>query len=333
MFDTYKTQKELAAIFAPSGRENAIINRLLDMAKPFADECQSDALGNLIVRKKGNGKRIMLSAHADSIGLVVTHIEEKGFLRFCRVGGLRLDTLLGVNVVFANGTKGVVCRDGKTKLDDLKEHNCYADIGAESRETALKSVNVGDMAVFSAETYTNCGKIISPYLDDRIGCVVLLQVLSMLNNPVNDVYFVFSTQEEVGLRGAKTAAYGIEPDVGLAVDVTGVGDTPDVKAHMECSLGKGAAIKIRDSSVISHPSIIKWLDSAAKSAKIQTQREVLHSGGTDAGAIHISREGVPSGGVSIPTRYIHSASEMADLSDIDACTRLILSAVNTKIEL
>lgn len=333
MFDTYKTQKELASIFAPAGRETAIMNRLLDMAKPYADECQKDALGNLIVRKKGGGKRIMLSAHADSIGLVITHIEEKGYLRFCSVGGLHLDTLLGANVVFGNGTKGVISRDGKSKIGELKGHDCYVDIGADSKEQAQKHVNIGDMAVFSAETYTNCGKIVSPYLDDRIGCVVLLQVLSMLNNPVNDVYFVFSVQEEVGIRGAKTAAYGIEPDVGLAVDITGTGDTPDAKYQMDCDLAGGAAIKIRDNSVISHPNVIKWLETVAKSGKIKTQREVLPFGGTDAGAIHVSRTGVPSGGVSIPTRYAHSTSEMADLADIDACTRLILAAVNTKIEL
>lgn len=330
MFDTFKTQKELAKVFAPAGRESGLIYHLHDMAKPYADECHIDTLGNLIVRKKGGGKKIMVSAHADSIGLVITHIEEKGLLRFCGIGGLKLELLLGANVIFENGTKGTVFREAKTKLDELKEHDCFIDIGADSRDVARKCVNIGDMAVFYADTYQNCGKIVSPYLDDRIACVILLQALAMLgNNPVNDIYFVFSVQEEVGLRGAKTAAYAIDPDIGLAVDVTGVGDVPAQKAHINCALGKGAAIKIRDSSMISHPGVVAWLESTAKSAKITVQREVLPTGGTDAGAIHISRGGVPSGGISIPTRYIHSPAEMADLSDIDACTRLLLAALNS----
>ncbi|MCL2081282.1 MAG: M42 family metallopeptidase [Oscillospiraceae bacterium] len=333
MFDTFKTQSELAKIFAPAGRERALIYRLLEMAKPYADECNIDTLGNLIVRKKGGGRKIMVSAHADSIGLIITHIKDKGFLRFCRIGGLRLDMLLGSSVVFENGIKGTVRREAKAKLDELKDYECFVDIGAGSKEAALKHVNVGDIAVFSAETYTNCGNIVSPYLDDRIGCVILLQTLAMLDNPVNDVYFVFSVQEEVGLRGAKTAAYAIQPDLGLAVDVTGVGDTPEVKAHMACGLGKGAAIKLRDNSIISHPGVVAWLEGAAKSADIPVQREVLPAGGTDAGAIHVSRGGVPSGGISIPTRYIHSLAEMADLADIDACTRLLTAALNTGAEL
>jgi endoglucanase len=332
LFDTFKTQKELAGIFAPAGRENGIIYRLHDMAKPYADECHIDTLGNLIVRKKGNGKKIMVSAHADSIGLVITHIEEKGLLRFCGVGGLKPELLLGANVIFENGAKGTACREAKAKLDELKVHDCFIDIGADSRDSALKFVNVGDMAVFYAESYQNCGKIVSPYLDDRIGCVVLLQALAMLKDPVNDIYFVFSVQEEVGLRGAKTAAYAIDPDIGLAVDVTLAGDVPSQKAHMSCELGKGAAIKIRDSSVISHKGVIAWLETAAKNAKIPVQREVLPAGGSDAGAIHISRGGVPSGGISIPARYIHSPAEMADLSDIDACTRLLLAALNSSAE-
>jgi endoglucanase len=330
MFDTFKTQKELAGIFAPAGHENALIYRLLEMAKPYADDCRIDTLGNLIVHKKGGGKKIMVSAHADSIGLAVTHIEEKGLLRFCGVGGLKLELLLGASVVFENGTKGTVCREAKSKLDDLKSFDCFIDIGADSREIAQNSVNIGDIAVFFAETYQNCGKIVSPYLDDRIGCVVLLQALAMLGgSPENDIYFVFSVQEEVGLRGAKTAAYAIDPDIGLAVDVTSAGDVPALKAHHNCALGKGAAIKIRDASVISHRGVVAWLETAAKNAKITVQREVLPAGGTDAGAIHISRKGVPSGGISIPTRYIHSPAEMADLSDIDACTRLLLAAINT----
>ncbi len=333
MFDTVKTQRELAAIFAPSGHESQLLNRITEMVKPYADECYSDALGNLIVRKKGTGTKIMLSAHMDSIGLVVTHIDEKGFLRFCPVGGLHIHEILGHTVTFGRGINGVIFAEQKTKVADLKVHHLYVDIGAIDRESALKLVKVGDMGVFSAETYVVGNRIVSPYLDDRIGCVVLLQVLSMLNSPANDVYFVFSAQEEVGLRGAKTAAYGIEPDVALAVDVTLVGDIPECEVPMNCCLGKGAAVKIRDNSLIAHPKVVKWLETVATKAKITTQREVLPFGGTDAGSIHITRAGVMTGAISIPTRYVHSMTEMADLGDIEACTRLLLAAVNAKIDL
>ena len=334
MFDTFKTQKELASVFAPSGNEGELINRITEMAKPFADECRSDALGSLIIRKKGagGGRRVMLSAHTDSIGLVVTHIDEKGFLRFCSVGGFRPPRIIGSTVVFARGAKGVVAAEEKCKIEDIKPHDCYVDIGADSREAALKHVNIGDMAVFSADTYISGNRIISPYLDDRIGVVILLQVLSMASNPVNDIYFVFSAQEEVGLRGAKTAAYGIEPEVAIAVDVSGAGDMPGVKTPLNCALGGGAAIKIRDNSLLAHGGVVKWLENTANEGKIKYQRDVAAAGGTDAGAIHVSRAGVPSGVVSIPARYVHTNAEMADLSDIEACTRLILAAINSKVD-
>ena len=154
--------------------------------------------------------------------------------------------------------KGVVAKDGKVEIKDLKINDLYIDIGAGSKEEAQKYVSVADVAVFASETYrVGQTRIVSPYMDDRIACVVLLKVLESIRDSKNDLYFVFSSQEEVGIRGAKTAAFSIEPDVGLAVDVTSTGDTPDMKVPMECSIGKGAAIKVMDASLICSPKIVR----------------------------------------------------------------------------
>ncbi|GHV06911.1 aminopeptidase [Clostridia bacterium] len=330
MFDTFKTQKELAKIFAPSGRESELIHHIADLARPFADELRIDALGNLIVLKKGSsGKKLMLSAHADSIGLVVTFIDEKGFLRFCPVGGLQIDAVLNNSVRFSNGTIGVVSTDGKVKTADRKLSDLFIDIGAKDEKSARKLVNVGDFAVYHAETRLIGTNIVSPYLDDRIGCVVLLQVLSMLQNPQRNVYFVFSAQEEVGCRGARTAAYDIKPDAALAVDICYAGDAPEASPFGAAKLGGGAAIKYRDNSLIGHPELIKWLETLAKKGKITVQRDVMSFGGTDAGAIAITRAGVPSCAVSVPTRYAHTPIETAALADVEACSLLLAAACNS----
>ncbi|GHU96929.1 aminopeptidase [Clostridia bacterium] len=329
MFDTLKTQKQLASIFAPSGRESELINKLSELSKPFSDDQRTDAMGNLILLKKGSGaKKLMLSAHADSIGIVVTHIDEKGFLRFCPVGGVHVKDVLHRTIRFSNGVLGAVGVDGKVKPNDLKLSDAFIDIGASDEKSARKFVNVGDFGVYHAETYTTGSNIVSPCLDDRIGCVVLLQVLSMLQHPKNDVYFVFSAQEEVGCRGAKTAAYDIAPDIGIAVDICYAGDVPEAEPLSATKLGGGAAIKYRDASLLGHPKVIKLLEDIAKKANIPFQRDVMSFGGTDAGAISISRGGVASCAVSIPTRYGHSPVETAALSDIEACSRLLLAVCN-----
>jgi endoglucanase len=209
-------------------------------------------------------------------------------------------------------------------MKDLKLHNLYIDIGAQNREDALKYVHVADVAVYATETYkTGESIIVSPYLDDRIACVVLLMALQSIKETKNDLYFVFSTQEELGIRGARVAAFKIEPDIGLAVDVTRTGDTPDLASPMDCSLGKGAAIKVIDSSLVCSPKVVKALEQTAQANDITYQFEVLEAGGTDAGAIQLAKSGAYTGAVSIPTRYIHTPQEMAAESDIKAAAALV----------
>lgn len=302
-----------------SGREDAIAAILREESKRFADEIYTDALGNLIVHKKGNGKKIMLAAHMDEIGVAVTYIDDNGFLRFSAIGGVYNKRLLNRRVRFENGIVGVIDTEADNK--DLKINKMYIDIGAASKKEAEELVSVGDMAAFEGAWVQNGDRIISKALDNRAGCYALIRALQRVGDE-NDLYFCFTAQEEVGLRGAKAAVYSVAPDYAIAVDVTDTGDTPEGE-KMEVKLGGGAAIKVMDRSVISHPEVRTLLVELAKRGKIPYQLEVMCDGGTDAGAMHTGRAGVKTGGISIPTRYIHSPSEMASLSDIDACVELL----------
>ena len=314
--------KSLTKSNAPSGCEESVRNIIIDEVKKFADEIITDTMGNLIVHKKGKGKKLMFAAHMDEIGIMVTHIQDDGFIRFAAVGGVNAYNCINSKVVFANGTTGVVSYEQTNGIKDLKLANMYIDIGASDKESAQKYVNVGDTACFVGDCAFNGNIVISKSLDNRIGCYALIQALKKIKNNTYDLYFTFTVQEEVGLRGARTSAYKINPDMAIAVDVTRTGDTPSSSA-MNVKLGSGVAVKVKDASVICHHEVRESLIDVAKKNNIKYQLEVLEKGGTDAGAIHLSHEGVPSGGLSIPTRYIHSSSEMSDLNDVEECIKLI----------
>lgn len=324
--------KELVGVYGPTSNEKLIREYIISEIKDFVDETFVDALGNLIARKKGNGKKVMISAHMDQIGLMVIDIDEKGFLRFTNVGGISPVISLSQQVVFENGTIGVVYSEPVDDISKLKLENMYIDIGAFSKEEAEKKVSIGDICIYKLEYVENENVVFTPYLDDRVGCFIAIEALKSIKNPVNDLYFVFSVQEEVGLRGAKTAAYRINPDVGIALDVTSNGDTPKAR-RFAISLNKGAAIKVKDNSIICHPKVKELLVSLAKNNEIPYQMEVLEFGGTDSGAIHISKEGVPSGVISVPTRYVHSTIEMASKNDIMNSIKLLIKLLEQDIKL
>ena len=318
--------KGLTEVFGPSGNEEKIRKKIIDEIKPYADSVTVDKLGNIIATKTGPGERLMLAAHMDEIGVIVTNADEKGFLRFSNVGGVSPFTLIGQRVTFANRTSGVF---GVEKIDDIKDlklNRMFIDIGAKSKEKALEKVNIGDMGVYDRQCSITGDYIISNSLDDRAGCAVLIKVLKELKAPKYNVFVVFTVQEEVGLRGAKTSAYGVDPDLAIAVDVTDTGDTPEAP-KMAVELGKGPAIKVKDSSVICHPKVKKALIDAAERRNIPFQLEVLEKGGTDTGAIHLTRSGVPSGALSIPTRYIHTPTEMANMRDIEQGAQLLIELI------
>ncbi len=314
--------RQIVKIYGPSSNEQLIREFIIEEIKNHADDIQVDVMGNIIARKIGPGKKIMVSAHMDQIGLMAIDIDENGFIRFTNIGGISPFNTLSQQVIFENGTVGAVFAEPVDDISKLKLENMYIDIGATSKEDAEKKVNIGDICIYNSDLVENDNVIFTPYLDDRVGCFVAIEVLKTINEPKNDLYFVFSVQEEVGLRGAKTAAYGIDPDIGMSLDVTIHGDTPKAK-RFAIGLHKGAAIKVKDNSMIAHPKIRETLVSLAKENNIPYQMEVLEYGGTDSGAIHVNKSGVPSGVISIPTRYVHSTVEMASKSDITNCIELL----------
>ncbi len=324
--------KRLAETQGPSGSEEPVRAVIMQELEGLVDEVKVDALGNVIAVKHAKGPRVMLSAHMDEIGVVVTHIDEKGFLRFAPVGSLDPHRLPGARVAFANGAIGVIGVEKLKELKDLKFARLFIDIGATDRAGAEAKVKIGDTAAMWRLMEDLGDRVAGKALDDRIGCAVLLEVLRRLKKPANDTYFVFSVQEELGKRGAETSAFGINPDYGIAVDVTITGDTPEAPP-VALALGKGPAIKVMDSSLISHPGVRQLLVAAAQEAKVPYQLEVLDFGGNDAGAIHLTRAGVPSGTVSIPARYVHSPSEMADLGDVEGAVKLLLHCLEKPLSL
>jgi putative aminopeptidase FrvX len=332
--------RSLTECFGPSGHE-AAVRELIVGELPRGVEKRIDAMGNLIVhrpgtpatghRGEGGGRRIMLAAHMDEIGIVVTHVDQKGFLRFGSVGGVLALPLTGGRVRFAQGITGVI---GLEKLDDSSRvpamEKFYIDVGAPG--PADCPVRVGDVASFHRGFEDLGARIVAKAMDDRIGCAVLLQVLKELGSCPHDLYVVFTVQEEVGLRGAGTSGYGVEPEIALAVDVTLTGDTPEC-TPMAVALGGGPAIKIKDGGMLAHAGVKGWLLRTAESAAIPCQREVLVRGTTDASAIQVSRAGVPAGCVSIPTRYVHSPSEMVDYGDVLAVVKLLLRALAEPVDI
>lgn len=317
-----ETLQRLNACHGPSGDERDVAALLKELGAPYVDDCRSDVMGNLILHKKGSGPRVMFAAHMDSLGLIVTHIEENGFLRFGKIGGIQPTSLLHTPVRFKNGVYGVVSLSEKVEKKDASLTDFYLDIGAKSREEAKEKVQIGDTAVVCTPAFSLGERMASPYMDNRISCLVLLDALSQLGDHENDLYFVFTVQEELGMRGAKTAAFAIDPDYGIAVDVT-LGDELDSTHRGSSVLGGGAAIKVMDQSVICHPQVVEDLETLARKEGIPHQRDVITGGGTDAGAIHVTRMGVLTGGICIPCRYIHSPVETVDLKDVEACAALV----------
>lgn len=331
-----KLLQTLTETFAPSGYEDEVRKIVRSEVESLADEIRVDALGNLIARKHSSKttkdtKKIMIAAHMDEIGVIVSHVDENGFVRFTPIGGVFRRYVLGGRVRFLNGTRGVI---GFDRLDNINElptlDKVYIDVGASSRNDC--PVKIGDIAAFD-RTYSELGnRLVAKSMDDRVGVLVAIETLRALKSTPHDVHFVFTTQEEVGTRGAVTSAYGVDPDIGIALDVTPSGDTPN-SLKMEMALGKGPCIKIQDVGMISDPRVVQWMIAVAEKNKIPYQREVLLIGGTDARAIQVARAGVPVGCISIPVRYVHSPSEMVDFSDVQNTIRLLTAVLRTSINL
>jgi putative aminopeptidase FrvX len=324
MFDLLK---KLCNTFGVSGNEEEIRDVITDEIKNYVDEIKVDPLGNLIAIKKGKGKKIMIAAHMDEIGVMATYIDDKGFIRFTNIGGVSPYNSIGQRVKFKNNTIGAVSYEEKLEdIKNLKLQNMYIDIGSKSKKETEERIRIGDTATFIGDTLEQNGYVISKALDNRSGCAVAIKAIQCQSPTENEVYYVFTVQEELGLRGAKTSAYQIMPDFAIVLDVTSTGDKPESDL-MEVKLGQGPAIKIKDRSVICHPKVKKILEDSAKSQNIPFQYEILERGGTDAGSIHLTGGGIPSGVLSLPSRYVHSPAEMASLSDIENAVKILAKAV------
>lgn len=331
-----KLLQTLTETFGPSGYEDEVRKIVRNEVEALADEIRVDTLGNLIVHrrptKSGQApKKIMIAAHMDEIGVIVSHVDENGFVRFSPIGGVFRRYVLGGRVRFLNGTQGII---GFDRLDNVNElptlDKVYIDVGATSPKDC--PVKIGDVAAFERQ-YSDLGdRLVAKSMDNRVGVLVAIETLRALKSTPFDLYFVFTTQEEVGIRGATTSAYGVDPDVGIALDVTPTGDTPNA-LRMEMALGKGPCIKIQDVGMIADPRVVQWMIHTAEKNKIPYQREVLLIGGTDARAIQLTRAGVPAGCISIPVRYVHSPSEMVDYSDVQNAVKLLSALLRTPIDL
>ena len=326
--------QKLTETFSPSGYEDAIREVIRSEVAPLADELRVDALGNLVARKgikSPKGRRIMLAAHMDEIGLMATHIDENGFIRFTGIGGIRPAALTGSRVRFTSGAPGVIGSDRITDLTKVPTlEQCYIDVGASSKKDC--PVKVGDVCGFDRPFLDLDKRLVAKAMDDRIACAVLIETLRQLKETPHEIHFVFTTQEEVGVRGAGTSAFGIDPDLGVAVDVTLTGDTPK-GVRMAVALGKGPAIKVKDAGMLADARVVAWMVGTAERLKMPYQREVLEGGSTDARAIQVTRGGVPAGCLSIPCRYVHSPSEMVDYEDVQNAVKLMTALMSKPVEI
>ncbi len=333
--------QKLTETSSPSGHEDAIREVILAEIRPLADEIRVDTIGNIIARKgdkaangpsagSGRGKRVMVAAHMDEIGLIATHIDENGFVRFTTVGIPFARSLLGGRVRFVSGVQGVIGWERPDKINEIPPADkLFIDVGATSKKDC--PVKLGDVAAFERPFVAMGGRLVAKSLDNRAGVAVAIETLRRLGSGPNEVYFVFTAQEEVGVRGATVSANGIDPEIGIAIDVTPTGDTPN-SVRREIALGKGPAIKVKDNLMLADPKVVAWMERTAKTAKIPTQREVLTGGSTDARAIQVTRAGVPTGGLMIPCRYVHSPSEMMDYGDIENAVKLLIALLNAPID-
>lgn len=333
--------KQLCEAHGVPGREEAVRTLVVSELEKLCDEIRTDALGNVIALKKGSGRspKVMLAAHIDEIGFLVSHIDEKsGFLRIDPVGGFDPRVLMAQRVVVHTesgdlvgiiGSKPPHILSEEERKKSLELKDLFIDLGLPAEEVK-KRVNIGDFVTLQQD-FTEVGNLVScKALDDRVGVYVMIEAVRKVKKHVCDIYAVATTQEEVGVRGARVSSFNIAPDMGVALDVTVASDVPGASEHEHVTkLGAGVAIKIKDSLSISNPKLVRAMRQIAEQKKIKYQLEILPRGGTDAGAIQMTREGVAAITLSIPTRYLHSVVEAAHKDDIQAAIDLLAAFLET----
>jgi endoglucanase len=339
-----KLLEKLSNAHGISGYENNVKQIMEDEITPYVDETRTDKMGNIIATKKGDGPTIMLAAHMDEIGLMVQYIDDNGFLHFVKIGGWFDQTLHsqrvavhGINgqITGVIGSKPPHVMKEEDRKKPVKAEDMFVDIGAKDKEDAMKmGVDVGTAISMDRDFATLAnGLVTCKAFDNRAGVTMLIDAMRQISETkVNaTIHAVGTVQEEVGLKGARTSAFGLNPDVAIAVDVTFPGDHPGIsKSDSALEMGKGAVITVVDASgrgLIADRTVVKWLKETAEENEIPYQLNVGGGGTTDATAIHLTREGIPSSTISVPTRYIHSPVEVLSLEDLRSCADLIAKAV------
>lgn len=326
--------KTIMNVRGASSREGKIGDRLAEMIAPYVGGVRKDPLGNVIAVKHGSAKdpkKIMFCAHMDEIGFVVTFIQDNGLVRASSVGYIDYIAASSHIVEFENGASGVLVPEGKTEPKDLNGDKFYIDLGVKTKREAERLVKIGETgAVKSSCVKLGSRRYVGRPFDDRVGCYILIEAAKKLKKPENDAYFVFSVQEEVGCRGSHTASFNVRPDIGIAVDVTPSGDVVGAGTNLCVKLGGGAAIKVKDSSVMCDQKLVASLKELAEKKKIPYQTEVLTYGGTDASSMQTVAGGSRAGGISIPIRFCHSPNEMIDMKDVEACVDLVAAVCEAK---
>lgn len=327
--------RKFVETFGPTGREEKIREVILEELKGHVDGYRVDNVGNLIVWKTGNGdnkKKLLFDAHMDQIALIVTYVDEKGFLRVEPVGYVPPHVLYGTRINF-DGFCGVVGIEGESSKEfkENHEHISYDNLYVDLAEPEKFGMEVGKFGVYDSRPVFVGTKIISPALDDRIGCAIIAEAFKSIGTPYNDIYGVFSVQEENGLLGSTVEAFDIMPDFAVAIDVTDSADTPKADKRTAMVMGKGPAVKIMDSMSVANRKVVELLKKTAESNGIPYQMEVLHIGGTNAYGLERTGAGIAAGALSIATRYIHTPSEVCDLEDCDKAVSLIAALAKEEI--
>ncbi len=333
--------KNICGTAGAPGFEKQIRDLVISQIQPYVDEYRIDNLGNLVALKRGkqseSNERVMVAAHMDEIGFVVTHIEEGGFVRFHTLGGFDPKTLTAQRVhihgkevvpgVFGSKPIHVMSTDERTKMP--KATDFFIDTGMET-EALKKLVNIGDPITWERELVEMGNCVNCKSIDNRVSVFILIEALKRIKEIPHDLYAVFTVQEEVGIRGASVSAHDINPTFGIALDTTIAYDVPGAQAHEKITqLGKGAAIKIMDGSVICDSRMVAYLKETADKNDILWQPEILPAGGTDtAGLQRMGKNGAISGAISVPTRHLHQVVEMAHKEDIEKCIQLLIAAVS-----
>ena len=323
--------EKLCTATGPSGYEGDVRNLIKEELKGYVDEIKIDRMGNIIAHKRGNGKKVIIDAHMDEVGFIITGYNEDGTLRFDCLGGINSKVIPAKVVLIGEkkipgviGLKPIHLQGEEERKKGVSYSQCCIDIGSNSKEETKKLIPLGEFAVFDTE-FSEFGEGLfkGKAFDDRMGCAVLIEILK--ENYECDLYGVFNVQEEIGDRGAFVAAYNVKPDIGIVLEGTICADMPGIPAHLRATeIGKGPAISIMDKTSLFDDRLSRAIMKAAEEREIPYQLRRAIAGGNDAGAIHMSGEGAVVATVSVPCRYIHSSISIASKDDYENTKRLMI---------